>query len=212
MPKDWTRIVMKGEAQVIPPVCPNCLAEGREHLRYGYKGLEGWLTRTTFYQSFHYCPSCLPQARSADGLRRWGWSSLLVAFLGAVAGVIALGEVLKDPVTGVCTPLQADFVVAGGAALGILAGILFYLAARFVKRRRHPRRPDQAVWGMAAYYAGKSRWGLDAHTAVYLAARPEWIAALAKANPDQVDEASCQGITGGTRPEASKSGRPFGPA
>lgn len=212
MPKDWTRIVMKGDAQVIPTVCPNCLVEGREHLRYGYKGLEGWLTRTTFYQSFHYCPSCLPQARSAIGLRRWGWSSLVVAFLGLVAGAVVLAEALKDPVTGACPPDLVNVAVAGAAVLGILAGFLFYLAARFVKQRRHPRRPEQAVWGLAAYYAGKSRWGLDAQTAVYLAARPEWIAALAKANPEQVDEATYQGLTGAARPDAPAGGRPFGPA
>lgn len=211
MTRSWTRIVMKGAAQVIPEVCPNCLGPAGLKLRYGYKGLEGWVTRTTYYQTFRYCGDCHPQATSAAGLRRWGYLGIAFGLLAAIAASMGLAALLRDPATGACTRLGADLAIDGGIAAGVAAGVLFYLAARFLKRRRHPLRPAQAVWGRAAYYTGSTRWGLDKGTAVYRAARPEWIAALARANPDQVDPATYQSLTG-SAPPAAEPGRPFGPA
>ncbi|HEX9009555.1 MAG TPA: hypothetical protein VF804_04250 [Holophagaceae bacterium] len=212
MTRDWTRIVMKGTAQVIPAVCPNCLGPADQRLRYGYKGLEGWVTRTTFYQTFAYCPACLPQAASASRLGRWGWTGVGLGLVAAVAGAILLGDALRDPATGVCTNLNANLAIAGSAALGVTTGLLTYLAARLLKRRRHPLRPGQAVWGRAAFYTGAARWGLHRDTAVYLAARPEWIAALARANPEQLDGPAYQQATGEAQPAPIAGARPFGPA
>jgi len=211
MTRNWTRIVMKGTAQVIPLVCPNCLSPADTKIRYGYKGLEGWLTRTTYYQTFTYCGSCHPQVASAVGLRRWGYLGVVLGILTTIVGAVVLADALRDPVTGVCTNRMANLAIAGSAMAGLAIGVLTYLAARFVKRRRHPLRPEQAVWGRAAFYTGSARWGLDKDTSVYLAARPEWIAALAHANPQQVDEATFQGLTGAARPTAAPE-RPFGPA
>ena len=42
--------------------------------------------------------------------------------------------------------------------------------------------------------------------------RPEWIVALVKANPDQVDDATYQGLVGAARPVEAGTARPFGPA
>ncbi len=212
MARSWSRIVLKGTAQVIPAVCPNCLGPADQRLRYGYKGLEGWVTRTTFYQTFAYCPACAPQAVSATGLRRWGWTGVAVGFVAAIAGALLLGQALQDPGAGACTPLQANLAIAGAGVIGVAAGFLTYVLARSLKRRRHPLRPGQAVWGRAAYYAGAGRWGLDHGTAVYLAARPEWIAALARANPEQLDAPAFQQATGEAKPAPAAEGRPFGPA
>ncbi len=35
----WTAIKLKGKSQVIPPICPNCMAPATVSFRYGYKGL-----------------------------------------------------------------------------------------------------------------------------------------------------------------------------
>lgn len=211
MPRNWTRIVMKGKAQVIPAVCPNCLGSADLKIRYGYKGLEGWVTRTTYYQTFAYCGTCHPQAASAATLRRWGYVGVVLGFIATIAASVALSDALRDPVTRVCTSLMANLAIAGGAVVGLGVAVLTYLAARYLKRRRHPLQPSQAVWGQAAFYTGSGRWGLDAGTSVYVAAQPQWIAALARANPEQVDEATYQGVTGTARPSAVPE-RPFGPA
>lgn len=211
MTRNWTRIVLNGRAQVIPAVCPNCLGEGDMKLRYGYKGLEGWVTRTTYYQTFAYCRTCHPQAVSATGLRRWGIFAVAVALLVAILAAVVLSDFLRDPVTGVCTPFRANLGVALAAAAGLVAGVLTFLVAKFVKRRRHPLRPEQAVWGRAAFYVGKARWGLDSNTSVYLAARPQWVAALARSNPEQIDDQAYRQATGEGRPILPPE-RPFGPA
>ena len=91
-------------------------------------------------------------------------------------------------------------------------GAVIYLAARALKRRRHPHRPGQAVWGLAAFYTGGTAFGFNNRFAVYKAARPEWIAALVRANPEQVDEAVYQNLVGTVRPALVQAARPFGPA
>lgn len=211
MTRHWTRIVLKGRAQVIPAVCPNCLGEADMKLRYGYKGLQGWVTRTTYYQTFAYCRTCHPQAASAAGLRRWGVFAVVVAVFAAILAAVVISGFLRDPVTGVCTPFRANLAVALAAAAGLAAGMLTFLVAKFVKRRRHPLRPEQAVWGRAAFYAGGARWGLDSSTSVYLAARPQWAAALARSNPEQLDDQAYHQATGENRPVLAPE-RPFGPA
>ena len=50
MTPKWTRVALKGKAQIIPPLCPNCLGDGTLKYRYGYKGLQGWLMRGTLQQ------------------------------------------------------------------------------------------------------------------------------------------------------------------
>jgi hypothetical protein len=169
------------------------------------------VTRTTYYQTFAYCGICHPQAASAATLRRWGYVGVVLGFIATIAASVALSDVLRDPVTGVCTSRMANLGIAGGAVVGLGVAVLTYQAARYLKRRRHPLQPSQAIWGQAAFYTGSARWGLDANTSVYVAARPQWIAALAQANPEQVDEATYQGLTGTARPSAVPE-RPFGSA
>lgn len=213
MPRNWTRIILRGNAQVIPATCPNCLgpASGLK-LRSAYKGLEGWLTRTTYYQTFQYCATCHPQAVSAEGLRRWVWVGLFLGFVTLVAAAAGVPALLGDPVTHVCTPVMAKVGIALSGVVALATVALTYLAARAIKRSRHPLLPTQAVWGRAAFYAGKNRLGTEAGTAVYLAARKEWLAALARANPEQVDEATYRTLTGEAKPQPGSQERPFGSA
>jgi len=100
MAQKWIKVAMKGRSQVIPPICPNCLEPAELKFRYGYRGIEGWLTRTTYYQTFTYCQACHPQAVSAVGLRRWGifagvaaffaWIPLMIVGIYATLGVFLI--------------------------------------------------------------------------------------------------------------------------
>jgi hypothetical protein len=58
--------------------------------------------------------------------------------------------------------------------------------------RRYPQNEQQAVWGLAAYYKGSG---------TYVAARPEWLAALVEENPEGVDDATYREVTGRDRPD-----------
>ena len=212
MAHQWTRVVMNGRAQVIPSICPICLADADQKIRYGYKGLEGWLTRTTYYQTFTYCQACHSQVVSATRLRRWGYFGAVVGGIALIPLLLALPALLKDPATGKVTDtaVSVGMTVAGLLSLGV--AILVYWVARSLKRRRHPLRPGQTVWGPAAFYTGSARMGLSSTTSVYKALRPEWITALLKANPEQVDDATYQSLTGAARPTSPSDIRPFGPA
>jgi hypothetical protein len=212
MTQKWTRVAMKGKSQAIPPVCPNCLGPGSLKFRYGYKGIEGWLMRTTYYQTFTYCADCQPQAVSAVGLRRWGMFGGIMTFIAWIVLFVMLIDAVRSPETGRPTSLNTALVLAVTTASALGLGGLIYLAARALKRRRHPRRPGQAVWGLAAFYTGGTHFGFNTSNAVYKAVRPEWIAALVKANPEQVDEAVYQSHLGAARPSLVQAGRPFGPS
>ncbi len=212
MAQQWTRIVLKGRAQVIPPICPICLGEADQKIRYGYKGLEGWLTRTTYYQTFTYCQTCLPQVTSATKLRRWGYFGAVVGGIALIPLLLSVSGLLRDPATGKVSDTAAKMGMAAAGLLSLGVGVLVYWVARTLKRRRHPLRPGQALWGPAAFYTGSARMGLSSSTSVYKAVRPEWITALLKANPEQVDDATYHSLTGEARPAASLESRPFGPA
>ncbi len=212
MAHQWTRVVLKGKAQVIPPICPICLGEADQKIRYGYKGLEGWLTRTTYYQTFTYCQACRPQVISATRLRRWGYFGAVVGGIALIPLLLALSSLLKDPATGKASDTAVNVGMAAAGLLSLGVAVLVYWVARTLKRRRHPLRPGQVVWGPGAFYTGSARMGLSSGTSVYKAVRPEWAAALLKANPEQADAATYQALPGAARPTASPDSRPFGPA
>jgi hypothetical protein len=212
MTRQWTRVVLKGRAQVIPAVCPNCLQAADQKYRYGYKGLQGWLTRTTYYQTFTYCPACHPQAVSHLGLRRWGVFAGVMALLFSIPLLVGIVDFLKPRLTGWSTDFQMFVTFVLAALGGLCIWALIYFTARRIKQGRRPLRPEQAVWGLAAFYTGGTHLGFSSSTSVYKAARPEWIAALVKANPDQVDDATYQCMVGDARPGTTGNERPFGPA
>ena len=212
MTRQWTRVALKGKSQVIPSVCPNCFQAADVKYRYGYKGLEGWLTRTTYYQTFTYCQPCQRQAASHVGLRRWGLFGGILAFFLSIPLLLGIADVLKPRLAGLNKDLQTSLAMACWAIGAVAIWAAIYFTVRRIKQGRHPLRPEQAVWGLAAFYTGGTHLGFNTSNAVYKAVRPEWIVALVKANPDQVDDATYQGLVGAARPIDAGTARPFGPA
>jgi hypothetical protein len=135
----------------------------------------------------------------------------ILAFIGWIPLMVVFTDRVRDPGTGRPTDFAAGLAVTAAVVLALGGGILFYLAIRALKRRRRPLRPDQAVWGLAAFYTGGTHLGFSSANAVYQAARLEWIAALVKANPEQVDDAAYQALLGAARPSSAPGARPFGP-
>ena len=204
----WSLVKLNGKSQVIPKVCPNCLQPSAQEFRYGYKGLKGWLTRTTYYQSFNYCEPCLKQARSAMGLGTWAFFLVMLGLVSAIISSIALDEAFRDP--GAAQSTAGGLVLLGpvGSA-AIFVGL--YFLVRKVKRGRYPLRPEQALWGPAVFYVGSGFMDLQNRSA-YKAVRREWIAALIQANPEQADEGTYQAFVGMPKPPAAPVNRPFGGA
>jgi len=192
---NWPSQKLKGESQVLPRVCPNCLREANVELRYGYKGLKGWLTNTTYYQSFLYCEPCADQvmAQRKLGLFRF-WFCVLGFFGGLIAFAFA-ADTKEHSVLPLLAPIAVIAVLVAG-----------YRLIRSIKRKKSPKRDDQAVWGIAAVYYGS---GLDMSSSIFRAARPEWLAALVAANPDKVDDDTFQKVVGRAKPTADPNG-PFG--
>lgn len=207
----WTSIKLKGKSQVIPPICPNCMAPATVSFRYGYKGLKGWLTRTTYYQSFNYCAPCHKQADSALGLFNWGIVFAIVGFfvfIGLLVLSVQMSDPYRDPVTHKASDLLTLLCMAGSVlAAAVISGALWYLV-RTIKHKRHPLKPEQAVWGPAAYYTGSGVLDVQSF-ASYKAARREWLAELVKANPAQVDDDTYVSYVGASKPQAAGA-RPFG--
>jgi hypothetical protein len=66
-------------------------------------------------------------------------------------------------------------------------------------------------WGPSAFFIGDGMMGLgNPSTRVYRAYRPEWMCALAQANPSQVDEAAYQRLVGSAKPVVTEN-KPFAP-
>ncbi len=207
----WTAIKLKGKSQVIPPICPNCMAPATVSFRYGYKGLKGWLTRTTYYQSFNYCAPCHKQADSALGLVGWGIAFGILGFFAFIAFLVISVDAAnpyRDPVTHNASDLVVAISMAAAVLAAVIVSVGLWFLVRAIKRKRHPLKPEQAVWGPAAYYTGSGVLDVQSYSS-YKAARREWLAELIKANPAQVDDDTYVSFVGAARPEPA-SARPFG--
>jgi hypothetical protein len=207
----WPSVKLKGASQVIPRICPNCMAPATASCRYGYKGLKGWLTRTTYYQTFNYCDPCHKQADSALGLQGWVFGLSILGFFAFIVFLVLSVQYtdrLRDPETHTLSELATALSI-GAAILAavIVSGGLWWLV-RAIKRKRHPSRPEQAVWGLAAYFTGSGVLDLQSLSS-YKAARREWLAELIKANPEQVDDDTYVSYVGVAKPETGNA-RPFG--
>lgn len=207
----WQTVQLKGQQQVMPRVCPNCLAPSTHSLRYGYKGWKGWLTRTTYYQTFYYCEPCCDQADSALGLSTWGFWMGFLGVIGGFVGLAVFADAFRDPVTH---RVPEDKMVLAMALAVAASALLFggvYALVRTLKRRRFPPREGQILWGPAAYYTGGGFMDLTGKYAVYRVARSEWARELVRDNPEQVDDATYQALVGAARPSApAVEERPFG--
>lgn len=192
----WSSASLYGRIHSIPRLCPNCLAEGTEELRYRY---ENWLH--TFFvpcsgaiQSFFYCPACAPQARAAvfnDRVRRgmcWMLSLLVISLLSSflLAPFIGPWGLFREPWMKLMeeTKGMIGLIVWAVWTLIVVCGIL--LALRIWARRRHPQTGAQAVWGLAAYYVGHGD---------YYAVRKEWLQELVALNRDWVTDKEYERVT-----------------
>jgi len=210
----WPKVALKGTSQVIPRVCPNCLHEADVSLRYCY--IRPWdvFRPTRYFQSFRYCGTCAPAAeadlkhhRRTDWLRRV--PGLMVVLFAAVLSTLLIVDAVLP---GSHDPKERSPVAAVAFAGSVAAAVLLaWLCVRWSGKsalRRCPRQPGQAVWGVAAYYTGSPILDLLGNSKVYRAARPEWLAALVRANRDQVDDATYRLIAGEERPPRDTR-RPF---
>lgn len=173
----------------IPAVCPNCAGAATVDLRYGHPGLLGPLSKTTYYQTFRYCPYCAEQAGAALSISASvRWFGLLGFFLGAVLFVAIKEVVFGGFSTGIAAYAPGiGFGLGGAAALGL------WVVYRKRKRAKYPLKDNQTIWGPAAYHAGSK----------YLAVRAEWIHAFVKLNPGLIDEATYERWIGERKPQST---------
>jgi hypothetical protein len=106
----------------------------------------------------------------------------------------------------------AAVVIGVSVLLAWLFARLRWHWSRNGEHTRHPQREGQAVWGLAAFYAGPSLLGTLGSmetTSIYQAARPEWLSALVGCNSQQVDDATYLRWVGKAKPAAEEKPRPF---
>jgi hypothetical protein len=141
----------------------------------------------------------------------WAFGFAVLGFLAFIGFLVLFVEFTassRDPETHKASDLTTALVmIASILAAVVISGGLWWLV-RTIKRKRHPMRPEQAVWGPAAYYTGSGVLDVQSYSS-YKAARREWLAELIKANPAQVDDDTYVSYVGASRPEAGNA-RPFG--
>ena len=198
----WPKVTLRGEGQVIPHVCPNCLAPGLIHCRYDYSPpFFIWLfTRASYYQTFFYCPGCAGLLAAQDriwGVFRWYLPVGIVVFTLLLIALERLGVSSNT----------------AGSAVAVLVVVPYFLIfgwLRWQARVQYPLRADQVTWGRAAYCTGPG-WVpalFGPSRAVYRAAQPEWLKRLVEANPEQVDNETYQRVVGMPKPIVEQK-RPF---
>jgi hypothetical protein len=183
----WHTITLKGDGQVIPKICPNCLAPATAQYRVSHRFLN-----TTHYQTFNFCAYCMQSLRDASSVENWTFLAWLLGAAITVGGAIGLLKALGKDAPGWIPVLPF--------LLGLGAG---WAMVHFIKRGklgRNPLRAEQAEWGPAVYYIGHGALGFNVFTAKYKARRSEWIRELVRLNPKQVTDAVYQEWTGEARP------------
>ena len=236
---NWPKAQLMGEVQTIPRVCPNCMKPAEVDLRYAYTAsllfYRGASTR--YYQSFGYCRTCAGQAEEAikHDNRCQFWLTpgglFLALFIACLPVIVTAGLAsnfyVPDPnqhPTQRFVGRHLEYIVGGAITLvvGLTAAFLSWRLRGSLNRAKslHPQRPEQAVWGLAAYYTGDCAWAAltkinwsnpDASAGPireYRAVRPEWLRLLVEANPHQADDETYQRIVGVAKP-AKEATRPF---
>jgi hypothetical protein len=233
--RNWPKVQLAGEVQVIPGVCPNCLQSAEVAVRYSYTSTLIFYrgASTQYYQTFHYCKACAGGAEEAikHDKRCQFWLSLpgLATALFLVIALLGLSLYLLAPLLeGVARRAQVDrffeiiFSVGIAVVVTLTAALISWRLGRSrnAAHRRQPQRPEQAVWGLAAYYTGDCVWAaLSTHNwsqvdspaapvREYRAARAEWLRILVEANPNQADEETYARVVGTPKPPEEPT-RPF---
>src|SRR6185369_12256014 len=184
---------LKGDGQVIPKLCPNCLAPSTMRHRISHRFLN-----TTHYQTFSYCDYCSQTLQDGVSVERWKLLAYLLGLVITIGGGIGLIKVMGKDAPGWAPVVPFIIAICAGWAM-----------IHFIKRGkldRHPLRPEQAEWGPAVYYIGHGAFGFNVFTAKYKARRREWLRELVRQNPGQVTDAVYQEWTGSSRPvDAAKA-------
>ena len=211
--KQWPKIALYGRSQVIPHVCPNCLAPAELEFRYSRSRFGN--RRLGYIQSFYYCEDCADYVLAEGRFENCkAPMALLVVLLIAPVYVILAVLALFGSMALAGIDLAHEgkpqewevWVLVAGVFLVIfavfLAGRMTYSWLVGVVRRRAIRRKPighgQAVWGRAAYCTDAPL--LANGWAEYRAVRPEWIRALVEANPDQVHDDAYLRVVGVPKP------------
>ena len=171
--KDWPELALTFTGQTnLPQVCPNCLAPGTESRRVTYYSSVG--SDIKFYANFLYCSPC---AKTIDAHKEWRRKLSLFLGIGPVAIFVPafyVGMTFSD--------MRLFFIVAAVITAGI---IQFARSTKAAALEECPLKPNQAVWGPAAFYIGAEGFG---RSEIFKAIRPEWLKALADANPGRETE------------------------
>lgn len=208
----WMRAKFKGDSHQIPRVCPNCLQPADTEWRYCYTAPMPLyiFDRTRYWQTFYYCSGCSAQLDAFFKKEKvLGW----LFFLWIIGGVFTLvGAIAQSEKDGALVPLAQsigqDAIVIGSLVLyvALVVGLILFIKSRYKKRA--PLQAHQAAWGPAAYYTGNGFFGFSSY-AMYKAARPEWIKAMAQFNPDAVDDKDYERIVGAPKASKPEGGKPF---
>lgn len=187
----WHTITLKGRSQVIPPVCPNCLAPASVEVETEHRFLNN-----THTQTFLYCEPCGKQASAFPSIWFSGMLGLIVGLVPALTFVFAIFPKLPEGLK------KSD--ISGALPLIMLAACVvgLPLMRRRAFKKAHPHREGQAVQGPAVYYVGPGDLLGLGNSACYKAARPEWVREFVRRNPDQVDAAAYAQWTGEAPPHA----------
>jgi hypothetical protein len=202
----WPSAKLKGDSQVIPRVCPNCLKPTELYYRYGYTGPFYLLSRTTYYQTFYYCKPCGQAMEKKWKQDKWTfWVKLLLSFASFFAPIALMVNMPKQTGSGVDIMTVLFITAMIGTPFLVFFGLGWIFNSSY--NRKNPIRPDQVTNGPAAYYAGKAILGMFGPN-IYSALRPEWLQELVKLNPGQVDSTAYKNMTGQDKP-ASGTQKPF---
>jgi hypothetical protein len=185
---DWKIVTLKGTSQVIPKICPNCLAPSTVGRRVSHRFMN-----TTHWQTFYFCDYCAKQYDAMDNLGLWYFLAFLIAVGLMAATIFAISALFKD------VARDSPLVGAAPFVVGLGGGLAFALWRRASAFARFPRKPEQATTGPAAQYVGHGAFGFNFMSAKYRALRSEWIRELVRLNPDQVTDEAYREWTGGPK-------------
>ncbi len=207
----WSSLKLPGwTGQVIPPVCPNCLAPGTVPVRYQplvWSVFWSLLFPLSFFpferrslQTFHYCKACAVEARAETrhGRVLEVFSSPPAQLLLVLAPIVSLLWLAPQSWIAEGKMLLLGLLLILALEIPMMIYLGRWIAKASLRRamRLYPQRTGQAAWGHAVYWAFpyyESGGG-------YHAAQPEWIRALVEANPGGVSEETYRQWTGRERP------------
>lgn len=191
----WQSVELTGKSHIIPRVCPNCMAEGTVAYRTPYKR-----GRTTYSQTFYYCPQCA-EAVSWSAWKRWAWwPGVFILLVICITAIGAGGSALIDSIGAAPGSTEALSIFIPLVAFGVIVVLGVPLALTRMANSK-PLPPGALGRTPAAFYCGpksalKTFFTLDHDDYIYSAARPEWLQLFIRANEATMPAAAYQQATG----------------